>query len=290
MARRWCCKACTERGLRSSTSPRGSPTSSAIRSRSTRTSRRRRTRASRLTTTFTMCSSCRCPGASTGPSTRRSSTDPLGNQPFERFKSEIAERIAEEPLIDTVLEPGDALYLPRGTVHSAQALGETSIHLTVGVHPLTRYELVRFLLDAVQDDSRLRVSLPVGADLGDPDVLAPHLEDDRGGLARSSGGGPDGPDRRAARDQPHPAHAPAGPRSARAARRRGRAHPGYPPAGADTLCGCGSCPTTTASWCGSSSSTGASTFPPARQMPSASSSIGACSPRLSFPVSTRPTS
>ena len=103
-------------------------------------------------------------------------TDPLGNQPFETVKSEIAERVAEEPLIDTVLEPGDALYLPRGTVHSALALGETSIHLTVGVHPLTRYELVRFLLDAVQDDPQLRVSLPVGADLGDPDVLAPHLE------------------------------------------------------------------------------------------------------------------
>lgn len=103
-------------------------------------------------------------------------TDPLANQPFERFKSEIAERVAGEPLIDTVLEPGDALYLPRGTVHSAQALGETSIHLTVGVHPLTRYELVRFLLDAVQDDPQLRASLPVGADLGDPDVLAPHLE------------------------------------------------------------------------------------------------------------------
>ena len=101
--------------------------------------------------------------------------DPLGNQPFDAFKSEIAERVAEEPLIDTVLEPGDALYLPRGTVHSAQALGETSIHLTIGVHPVTRYELVRFLLDAVQDDPRLRASLPMGADLGDPDVLAPHL-------------------------------------------------------------------------------------------------------------------
>jgi bifunctional lysine-specific demethylase and histidyl-hydroxylase NO66 len=83
--------------------------------------------------------------------------------------------VAEPPLIDTVLEPGDALYLPRGTVHSAVALGDTSIHLTVGVHPLTRYQLVRFLLDAVQDDPELRASLPMGADLADPDVLAPHL-------------------------------------------------------------------------------------------------------------------
>lgn len=101
--------------------------------------------------------------------------DPLGNQPFDAFKAEIAGRVAEDPLIDTVLEPGDALYLPRGTVHSARALGETSIHLTVGVHPLTRYDLVRFLLDAVQDDPELRASLPMAADLGDPEVLAPHL-------------------------------------------------------------------------------------------------------------------
>jgi lysine-specific demethylase/histidyl-hydroxylase NO66 len=102
--------------------------------------------------------------------------DPLDNQPFGGFKAEIAERVAEPPLIDTVLEAGDALYLPRGTVHSAEALGETSVHLTTGVHPLTRYQLVRFLLDAVQDDAELRSSLPMGADLADPGVLAPHVE------------------------------------------------------------------------------------------------------------------
>jgi bifunctional lysine-specific demethylase and histidyl-hydroxylase NO66 len=101
--------------------------------------------------------------------------DPLDNQPFNGFKAEIAERVSEQALIDTTLEPGDALYLPRGTIHSAQALGETSIHLTVGVHPLTRYQLVRFLVDAVQDDPALRASLPMGTDLADPDVLAPHL-------------------------------------------------------------------------------------------------------------------
>ena len=173
-------------------------------------------------------------------------TDPLGNQSFETVKSEIAERVAEEPLIDTVLEPGDALYLPRGTVHSALALGETSIHLTVGVHPLTRYELVRFLLDAVQDDPQLRVSLPVGADLGDPDVLAPHLEMTvaalQEALARSRRPG-----------------SPSGSRatsfSARARRPSVRSRSSLPrtrspwirPCSAGMLCGSGSCPRTTAS-------------------------------------------
>jgi lysine-specific demethylase/histidyl-hydroxylase NO66 len=103
--------------------------------------------------------------------------DPLESQPFGGYKAEIAERVTEPPLIDTVLEPGDALYLPRGTIHSAKALGDMSIHLTVGIHPLTRYQLVRFLLDAVQDDAALRTSLPIGTDLAAPDVLAPHLAD-----------------------------------------------------------------------------------------------------------------
>jgi lysine-specific demethylase/histidyl-hydroxylase NO66 len=102
-------------------------------------------------------------------------TDPLDNQPFDAYKPEIAERVAEPALIDTVLGPGDSLYMPRGTVHSAQALGETSIHITVGVHPLTRYQLVRFLLDAVQDDPELRASLPMGVDLADPEVLSSQL-------------------------------------------------------------------------------------------------------------------
>lgn len=118
--------------------------------------------------------------------------DPLDNQPFEGFKAEIAARVEDEPLIDTVLEPGDALYLPRGTIHSAQALGETSIHLTVGVHPLTRYQLVRFLLDAVQDDPALRASLPMGTDLADPDVLAPHLAATVDALRSALGEVPDG--------------------------------------------------------------------------------------------------
>jgi hypothetical protein len=100
---------------------------------------------------------------------------PLDDQPWEQRRAEVAARAAEAPLIDTVLEPGDALYLPRGTVHAAMAQAEPSIHLTVGVHPITRYQLVRHLLDLVQDDPGLRASLPMGVDLADPAVLSEHL-------------------------------------------------------------------------------------------------------------------
>jgi hypothetical protein len=102
---------------------------------------------------------------------------PLDDQPWEKHRDAVARRATEPPVIDADLEPGDALYLPRGTIHSASARGETSIHLTVGVHPITRYHLVRRLLDDAGRDTALRQSLPVGVDLGDPAVIAPHLGD-----------------------------------------------------------------------------------------------------------------
>lgn len=104
-------------------------------------------------------------------------TDPLGDQPWEERRDAVAAQAAEAPLLDEVLEPGESLYLPRGFLHSAVALGELSIHLTVGIHALTRYQLVRHLLTLAKDDAQLRTSLPMGVDLGDPAVLAPYLGD-----------------------------------------------------------------------------------------------------------------
>ncbi len=75
-------------------------------------------------------------------------------------------------MIDAVLRPGDALYLPRGFLHSATALGEISAHLTVGVHSVTRWAAAESALDLVRtlaaDDPQLRGSLPLGLDLSDP--------------------------------------------------------------------------------------------------------------------------
>ena len=101
--------------------------------------------------------------------------NPLPDQPWQQHRAAVASRAAEQPLIDVVLEPGDSLYLPRGYLHSADALGEISIHLTVGIHPVTRHRLVRQLIARAQDDPALRTSLPMGVDLGDSQVLAPEL-------------------------------------------------------------------------------------------------------------------
>jgi hypothetical protein len=101
--------------------------------------------------------------------------NPLPDQPWQQHRAAVSARANEQPVIDVVLEPGDALYLPRGYLHAADALGEISIHLTVGVHPVTRHHLVQQLVTRAQDDAALRASLPMGVDLGDADVLAPQL-------------------------------------------------------------------------------------------------------------------
>jgi bifunctional lysine-specific demethylase and histidyl-hydroxylase NO66 len=101
--------------------------------------------------------------------------DPLERQPWGARADEVA-AVAEGPAaLDAVLAPGDALYLPRGWLHSAQAQGERSLHLTVGVRALTRYALVEELLALAAQDPRLRATLPFGMDVADPDAVEPEL-------------------------------------------------------------------------------------------------------------------
>lgn len=103
-------------------------------------------------------------------------TDPLRTQPWGQRAAAVAARATEEPVIDAVLRPGDALYLPRGYLHSARALGEISAHLTIGVHNVTRWGAVESALDLVRtlatDDPALRASLPLGVDLAAPGTTA----------------------------------------------------------------------------------------------------------------------
>lgn len=101
--------------------------------------------------------------------------DPLPHQTWDGRRRQVQARAAEQPLIDTLLRPGDALYLPRGYLHSAVAQGELSIHLTIGVHPLTGYDLARELIAAAEGDRELRRSLPLGVDVTDIDAMTGHL-------------------------------------------------------------------------------------------------------------------
>jgi hypothetical protein len=101
--------------------------------------------------------------------------DPLRTQPWTDHRQEVSARALEAPLLDEVLRPGDVLYLPRGFVHSAEALGDTCAHLTVGIHSHTRHTLVEALARLAADDPELRTSLPLGLDVGRPDGIADEL-------------------------------------------------------------------------------------------------------------------
>ena len=101
--------------------------------------------------------------------------EPLERQAWGGRADEVG-AVADGPAtLDVVLAPGDALYLPRGWLHSAQAQGERSLHLTFGVRALTRYALVEELLQLAAEDQRLRATLPYAMDVADPAAVAPEL-------------------------------------------------------------------------------------------------------------------
>ncbi|WP_370615462.1 cupin domain-containing protein [Mumia sp. Pv 4-285] len=112
---------------------------------------------------------------------------PLRDQPWTDRRAAVSRAAEEPPLMRTVLGPGDCLYLPRGYLHAATALGDVSTHLTLGVHAWTRHalagEVVQVVLQSLADDPEIRASLAVGAGVGDADHLSDDLEVVRAGLA-----------------------------------------------------------------------------------------------------------
>ena len=100
---------------------------------------------------------------------------PLRDQPWADRRADVEARAARPPHLETTLRPGDCLYLPRGWIHAARALGGVSIHLTIGVQGWTRHHLAEALLDraraTLSDAVDVRASLPLGLDLTDPAAL-----------------------------------------------------------------------------------------------------------------------
>ncbi|GAA0409548.1 JmjC domain-containing protein [Streptomyces luteireticuli] len=80
----------------------------------------------------------------------------------DRRREEL--RSASEPLDDLVLEAGDTLYLPRGTLHSPMAREVLSIHLTLAITRTTHHDLLTELVRQAVDDDWLRAAV-------DPDAL-----------------------------------------------------------------------------------------------------------------------
>jgi hypothetical protein len=100
---------------------------------------------------------------------------PTQDQPWMDRRAAVEQAAQREPLLDVVLRPGDALYLPAGYLHAAQALGETSAHLTVGVRVWTRHHLLAEVLAQLAAVESLREPLPLGIDVTDPASLGLEL-------------------------------------------------------------------------------------------------------------------
>jgi hypothetical protein len=116
---------------------------------------------------------------------------PLRDQPWTDRRQDVAAMAATPPVIDTVLTPGDCLYLPRGYLHAASALGDISTHLTIGIHTRTRHAVARTMFDrALRDlaaDVDLRASLPLGVQVGEPAEIASDVERVRSRLIEALG-------------------------------------------------------------------------------------------------------
>ena len=94
---------------------------------------------------------------------------PLRDQPWNDRRADVGKRAEEAPLMEPLLKPGDCLYLPRGYMHAATALGGVSTHLTLGIHVWTRFALAQQLVDqalrTLANDPVMRASLPLGVDV-----------------------------------------------------------------------------------------------------------------------------
>ena len=74
-----------------------------------------------------------------------------------------------EPWSEITLKAGDTLYLPRGWPHEAATSDDSSLHLTIGLHPHTRLDALRAALGGLGDDVEVRRSVSPDGEL--PETL-----------------------------------------------------------------------------------------------------------------------
>jgi ribosomal protein L16 Arg81 hydroxylase len=71
---------------------------------------------------------------------------------------------ATQPLFDSVLEPGDVLYIPRGFWHVVTPVNEPSLHLTFSVEPANGYNWLQSIIDQCLQHSIVRQNIPIFSD------------------------------------------------------------------------------------------------------------------------------
>jgi ribosomal protein L16 Arg81 hydroxylase len=83
--------------------------------------------------------------------------------PLERQAHSISSENLLEPSEEIILTAGDTLYIPRGLVHVANTSEQSSLHVSIGLHPLKVLDLIHTAIElAAESNSDLRRSHPFG--------------------------------------------------------------------------------------------------------------------------------
>lgn len=111
---------------------------------------------------------------------------PLRDQPWQERAEAVADAATARPHLEVTLQPGDTLYVPRGWLHAATALGGVSTHVTIGVHVWDRRHLTEALLDEARRGllarAEQRTPLRPGVDVGDAGAIGDDVEQVRAAL------------------------------------------------------------------------------------------------------------
>ena len=75
------------------------------------------------------------------------------------------------PVIDTLVTPGDSLYIPAGFPHSATTQERASVHITVGILAITWAATLREALKIVESGQGFRDPLPLRFSVDDEDFV-----------------------------------------------------------------------------------------------------------------------
>lgn len=89
-------------------------------------------------------------------------SEPVIEAPLPRHRSSRGSASAQPVLFEADLAPGDCLYLPRGFVHAATAQQGVSLHVTIGVHAVTAYDVLSAVLAEAGEHRAFRAPLPAG--------------------------------------------------------------------------------------------------------------------------------
>ncbi len=82
----------------------------------------------------------------------------------------------DPPVFDRVLSDGEVLYMPRGWWHLACSIDEPSLHLTIGIVPLSGIDLLHWAVNRLKTNETARKSLPIFGQAEEMDAFLNELQ------------------------------------------------------------------------------------------------------------------